>query len=173
MTKESLESLRQKGFVESGDGQWHKSGSRTANTLAEASSERIDEHPTNHSLLARALAGTHNRKSESATGASGCKNERQLQEMIANYLRLHDIWFCRSRMDRRTTTAVGTADFLLAYHGMPVALEAKMPGAKQTPEQVTTMEAMRHNGWCYYVVHSLVEAIAALANADFNREYEQ
>ncbi len=85
------------------------------------------------------------------------KNEKELQNQIANYLRQHDIWFCRSGMHRKTSTPVGTPDFLFAYRGHPIALEVKMPGHYTTDEQRETLEKMKLNGWKIEVVHSVYE----------------
>lgn len=87
------------------------------------------------------------------------ENEKQLQEQIANWLRLHDTWFTRNRMDRKTTNSVGTPDFLCAIKGIPVAIECKMVGNPLSPEQEQVRLQMQANGWQYWTVYRLEEVI--------------
>jgi len=85
------------------------------------------------------------------------ENERDLQRQCANLLRLRSIWFSQSRMDRPTTTKVGTPDFLFAIHGVPIAVECKTDTGKLREEQEDTMHHMTQNGWRCVVVRSVHE----------------
>lgn len=122
-----------RGYVKQADGSWIKEPPEGFGEM----------HPTNQS-------------------SRPTKSEKQLQEQVANYLRQHDTWFCRSGMHRRTSTPVGTPDFLLAWHGRPVAIECKAEGGKQTYEQYAVELAMRLNGWEYHLIRSLPELIKVL-----------
>jgi len=83
------------------------------------------------------------------------KSERNLHDQISAYLRIKDIWFCHSRMDKRTTTAVGTPDYLMSVRSVPIALEAKVGYNKLSDEQIAVQKAMEKDGWRYFVVRNL------------------
>ncbi len=85
------------------------------------------------------------------------KTEREIQNQIADYLRLHEITFYNSRMDRKATIGRGLPDFAYAYHGIPIAIEVKTKDGKTSDEQNKCHEKMRENGWKVYVVRSLSE----------------
>lgn len=98
-----------------------------------------------------------------ATAKSDVKREKELQEQIANWLRLHGITAIRSRMDRATSNNCGTPDFLFAVRGHAVALEAKLPGCHPTEDQRRVMAGLERDGWRVAVVRSLDEARQRLA----------
>ena len=86
------------------------------------------------------------------------KDERELQRQIANYLRLHGIWFTQSRMDRRTSNTVGTPDFIFCYRGRFVAWEVKCPWAKALrPEQANARDSIIEAGGEWRLVTTLAE----------------
>lgn len=95
--------------------------------------------------------------------AREAKSEKELQSQIANLLNQRDIWFSRSRMDRRATVTKGQPDFLFALitrWGLPIpmAFEVKIGKAEPTAEQIECHAHMRRNGWRVYVVRSLEQA---------------
>lgn len=96
---------------------------------------------------------------EEATEKQIAKSERDLQNQIASWLSLNNIWFTRSAMNKRTTNTVGTPDFLLAVNGRAIGLEVKFGAGKLRPEQENAITAMSKNGWCVAVVRSLPEVI--------------
>lgn len=108
-----------------------------------------------------------------AKGAAA--NEKSLQRLIVNYLRLKGIEPIVSAMHKRTSNNVGTPDILFAvldgglrrdggrdYH--PCAWECKMPGKNLEPHQVQM--ALRlvtpPNAWHHRTIRSLDEAISEL-----------
>lgn len=103
--------------------------------------------------------------SDEALTKAIARSERDLQGQIANWLNLKGIWFSQSRMDKKTTTRVGTPDFLLCFTEMvgtvefrrPTALEVKFGTGSLSIEQEQTKRRMEANGWRYHVVRSLVE----------------
>lgn len=97
---------------------------------------------------------------------TNARNEKELQAQVENLLRLRDIFFVRSRMDRPTTTRRGTADFVLAYRSVPVALECKVGANVQTEEQKRVEFQMRANGWFYIIVRHIDDVIAVLKMFD-------
>lgn len=94
---------------------------------------------------------------EEAVLAGRVKVERDLQNLIESYFRLRGVFAIRSRMDKKTTTPVGTPDFMLALDGEAIAIEAKLPGEELTPEQETMRKILTEapNGWRWLTVHSL------------------
>lgn len=88
------------------------------------------------------------------------KTEKQLQQQIADYLRLRGIPFYRSRMDKRTTNKRGQPDFLCCVArpiiGRFVAFECKLPGQHPTEEQQRELEAIRNAGGIAAVVYDLI-----------------
>jgi hypothetical protein len=91
------------------------------------------------------------------------KSERDLQNLIESYFRLHNVVAIRSRMDKKTTTPTGTPDFMLALKGQAIALEVKLPGEELSEEQKKMKEAMMAtpNGWRWITVTDL-EAVRQL-----------
>lgn len=55
------------------------------------------------------------------------RDEKELQNQIANLLRLRGIWCDQDAMHKRRTGTVGTPDFLFPYRGRFVAWECKPP----------------------------------------------
>lgn len=90
------------------------------------------------------------------------KNERELQNQIAGYLRLREIAFCRSRMDKKTTNTLGWPDFVFAIEGKPIAFECKMPGKKPDEEQIKCHNAMLKNGWHIHTIYSFDQAVDSI-----------
>ena len=102
-----------------------------------------------------------------AREAAMAKDERELQRQIANYLRLHGIWFTQSRMDRRTSNTVGTPDFIFCYRGRFVAWEVKCPWSRALrPEQQKAADAIIEAGGEWRLVTSLSEGKEHLEEMD-------
>jgi hypothetical protein len=87
------------------------------------------------------------------------KSEKQLQEQIVGFLERNNTVVIRSRMDRKTSTNVGTPDLLFAVKLRPVAFEVKLPGKKPTEEQHRMMLRMTGNGWACFIIHSYDQAV--------------
>jgi hypothetical protein len=95
------------------------------------------------------------------------KDERELQRDIANYLRLHGLWFTQSRMDRRASNTVGTPDFLLAYKGRFVAWECKVAWAtKLRREQAEARDRITAQGGAWKLITTIADAQAHLREMD-------
>jgi len=91
-----------------------------------------------------------------AFALSDIANERELQDQIAQFLRMKGVQAVfSSRMDRRTTNKVGQPDFLFCYQGCSIGLEAKMPGRGPTEEQAEMHRRMVLDGWTVAVVRGL------------------
>lgn len=106
----------------------------------------------------RAKLGKAGRTNDEIAIINQARQECQLQEQVAAYLRLRGVrWFYRARMDRRTTAPVGTPDFLFVCRGKAYALEVKVPGGRVSDEQTETLLMMRADGWCAEVVRSIAD----------------
>lgn len=88
--------------------------------------------------------------------------ERDIQKQLVSFLRVNDVMVNVSRTDRRKTDVVGWPDLTFAWHGIPCAVEVKLPGEKPTAEQERVMAAMANNGWRVAVVRSLAELVEFL-----------
>jgi hypothetical protein len=105
--------------------------------------------------------------STEAREAAIVKSERELQKQIAGYLRLLNVPFYQSRMDRKTTMQKGTPDFLVCRKGRFVAWEVKTPWcAVLRPEQAIERAKIlsEHGDW--RLITSLAEAQAHLREID-------
>lgn len=105
----------------------------------------------------RAKLGKAGVTMKEAVERSDKKAEAELQSDIAQYLRLLEIEFDRPPMNKRSNRPAGWPDFVLAYKGVPVGLEAKTILGKLSPDQTKRHEAMRRNGWTIVVVRSLAD----------------
>jgi len=87
------------------------------------------------------------------------KSEKQLQEQIVGFLERNGTVVIRSRMDRKTSTNVGTPDLLFAIRTRAVAFEVKLPGMKPHKAQEDMMRRMTENGWACFIVDSYDDAV--------------
>lgn len=92
--------------------------------------------------------------------------ERELQRDIAQYLRLHRIWFDQDSMAKRRRGTIGTPDFLFCYRGVAVGCEAKTSTGKLSPEQDQAHELMRANGWRIIVARSVADLQVLMRSID-------
>lgn len=100
-----------------------------------------------------------------ASAKHDARLERELQQQIANFLRLADIWFDQDSMAHRRRGTKGAPDFLFAYRGIPCAVEAKTQ-TQVSADQQKAHDAMRKNGWVVIVARSLVEVQGLLQAID-------
>jgi hypothetical protein len=90
------------------------------------------------------------------------KNERDLQDQLAGFLERNGVVVVRSRMDKKTGTAIGTPDLLFALKGHAVAFECKVAGRKPTKEQQAMIAKMSNNGWRCYVIDSYDKGVETI-----------
>jgi hypothetical protein len=101
-----------------------------------------------------------------AEDRANVKNERELQRLIANYLRLQGIEAFSQRMDKRTRGKVGQPDFLFSvpnwdgqkWNGIPCAWEVKFDKGKLSDEQIIMSGKLVGNGWRHKVIRSFEQA---------------
>lgn len=96
--------------------------------------------------------------------SEGVEREADLHDQIEKECR-HRGWpFVHSRMDRRTTTAVGTVDFVIAADGgRTFWIEAKGAKTKVTREQAATIHWLATLGHTAAVVRSLDEFLKVIS----------
>ena len=88
-------------------------------------------------------------------------NEGQLHDEILAWCRAKGFPVVHSRMDRPSTSGIGTPDFVVALpKGQTVWVEAKTAKGKLRPEQAAWIAALRHHGHQAHVVRSFAEFIA-------------
>ena len=90
------------------------------------------------------------------------RTERQLQGQLVNLLRLRGIEPLWHRTDKRSAATVGWPDLTFALNSVPILWEVKLQGAKLSDEQQALRPRLIANGWDYYVLHSVDEALAIL-----------
>jgi VRR-NUC domain len=94
------------------------------------------------------------------------RDERAIQTGICQLLGMHEIPYCRSRMDKRTRTHKGTPDFLFCVgrdeKGQGVAWEVKTPQGRLTADQVKMLEQYMRSGWRVAIIRSVEQALKEL-----------
>lgn len=86
--------------------------------------------------------------------------EADLHEMVADYCRSRGWYFVHSRLDRRTTTALGVPDYLIFKPlGVVLCLELKRPKGKPTPPQLAAQAHLRRLGHVSEVVDNWLDAL--------------
>jgi len=83
--------------------------------------------------------------------------ERELQQDIAQYLRLRGIPFINPPMHKRSMLPDGWPDFTLAYRSVPIVIEVKNEAGVVSDEQSRMMDLLKAGGWVVRVVRSLPE----------------
>ena len=95
--------------------------------------------------------------------------ERKLQGLISNWLHLHNIYFVRPRMDRKSTTPLGTPDFIIcAPPGAFLGAEVKCTRGTLSAEQAKAGALIRASGGRFIVARCLQDVIDAID--DLNAE---
>ncbi|HEX4646323.1 MAG TPA: VRR-NUC domain-containing protein [Verrucomicrobiae bacterium] len=113
---------------------------------------------------ARRALGRAGRTSAESLAWADARAERELQHDMENIMRQRNIWFTRSRMDKKTRARVGTPDFIIVLRGgRALAVEAKVEGGKVSADQ----EREFHQYFCQTdcqvkVVWNLAQFIALL-----------
>lgn len=73
---------------------------------------------------------------QEAQAKGDLRREKDLQRNMENLLRQRNLFFVRSRMDRRTTTRKGTPDFIIILpRGRALMVEAKVEGGELSQDQ--------------------------------------
>jgi hypothetical protein len=85
--------------------------------------------------------------------------ERELHEMFERWLRLREIPFVHSRMDKRTTIAVGWPDFTALHRGKGLCVEFKADGGTLSDLQKVRLLGLERAGVPYLVTTDAGEAI--------------
>ena len=89
--------------------------------------------------------------------------EADLHDQVESFCREWGWWYLHSRMDRRTTVAVGALDFCIAKpEGRVLWLELKRRGGKATPAQLATIAHLRKLGHTAEIVDNWADAHALL-----------
>lgn len=114
----------------------------------------------------RASLGPAGMTAEEAQKRFEAGQEKQLQNLITNYLNLHQIYFESDRMDRKTSGKVGRPDFRICYRGRWLAVECKAQGGKLTAAQADTLMTVRKAGGVAITAFSLTDLQTALRGID-------
>jgi hypothetical protein len=107
----------------------------------------------------RASLGKAGLTGEETAARAVRRAERVEHNILANWLRLHDLWFWHARTDRRARSTVGTPDFLIIVGGACLPIELKVGGNTLSPAQVEVKDHLERTGTTVRVVKSAAEAI--------------
>lgn len=83
---------------------------------------------------------------EEAEEKAAVKCEKDLHDLFTNWLRLNDLHFIHSRMDRKPTIRAGWPDFTVIRGELVCCIEFKAPGGKLRPEQVKVINELLTTG---------------------------
>lgn len=121
-------------------------------------------------LLHQAKFDEHGRRRESSVASkvsNECENESQLHEDIIEYCKSKGWYYVHSRMDQRSTNAIGTPDFIIAIDGgKTLWIECKIPGKKATIFQLaalTHLNKLQHKARLVTSMDGFVEAVKQAA----------
>lgn len=108
-------------------------------------------------------ANTHQAKFRpKLTASEGVERESELHRDIIAHCRSKRWLVISSRMDAKTTTQKGVADFVIGFGSKVVFIEAKTKTGKQRPEQLGFQMLCEMNGLEYFVVRSMDEFLKAV-----------
>ena len=94
---------------------------------------------------------------------SGVDKESELHNGILSYCQTQG-WLCvHSRMDAKTTTACGVADFIIFAKGRVFVIECKTRIGKQTTTQRGFQLLCEMNGQPYHIVRSMDDFLKVIA----------
>ena len=77
----------------------------------------------------------------------GQKSEKLVHHTFEAWLRLNEIPFIHSRMDKKSTIRVGWPDFSIFSEGKTVFVEFKQAGKQLTPEQMAVANELISKGF--------------------------
>lgn len=105
----------------------------------------------------RAPMGKAGRTAQEAAAKCEQRSERKLQQEMEWLLNLREIYYQRSRMDKKTTVRKGTPDFLIILPGgRAVAVEAKTCTGTLTDDQYRVFQKYEdQTGQRVHIVRSL------------------
>lgn len=105
----------------------------------------------------RAKMGKAGRTMKECLEVAEARSEKELQEQIKSYLDRKSIYYVWSRMDRKTTNAKGTPDFLICKEGRFIGIECKTATGKQSEDQIKAQFQIEMSGGAYHLVRSYRE----------------
>lgn len=92
--------------------------------------------------------------------------ESDLHQDIIDLCKRRGWFYVRSRMDRRTTQAVGVPDFIIAADGgKTIWIEAKAKGNKPSSEQLATITFLKAKGHVAAICYNMADVMGLVAKA--------
>jgi hypothetical protein len=111
----------------------------------------------------RAKLGKAGITQEQAEAKFRAGKEKDLQRLIATYLRLNEFYYVTPRMDKRSTLRRGAPDFIICIHGHFLCIEAKACKGTLSDMQSLHLVEVTKCGGTYCVARSLEDVIQAIA----------
>lgn len=90
------------------------------------------------------------------------KSEKDLQNLIAQYLRQKDIPYIRQAMNKKTTGMPGWPDFCLPFKGNFFAIECKVGANKLSQDQEKCKYMIEKNGGIFIEARTLKQVLEEL-----------
>jgi hypothetical protein len=119
----------------------------------------------------RKALGKHGWTQEEAEKRYEAGQEKELQEDVARWLEMAGVHFTRSRMDKRTTTPNGTADFICCVEGLYLAIECKCKGGILSPAQTLELKAIQSSKGRVIVAYDLKTVQKEVRNLQAEMRY--
>lgn len=86
--------------------------------------------------------------------------ESELHQEIIDLCKRRGWFYVRSRMDKRTTQAIGVPDFIIAADdGKTIWIEAKAKGNKPTTEQLATITFLKAKGHLAGLAYNMADVM--------------
>jgi hypothetical protein len=102
-------------------------------------------------------SGSVGNSTEELRPPAGQPAESGLHDYILEFWHARGWLAVHSRMDRKTTQAVGTSDFILVCPKTVAFVECKRAPKKPTSEQLAFLAHVRKMGWPNAIVYSIEE----------------
>lgn len=112
-------------------------------------------------------APVHTPESDAAASRAEAKAERDIQDELDQWLRLHGYFFIRPRMDKRSQLPNGWPDFTILLRGGKCCfIEVKTYGGRCSPDQVRCHAELRSIGHKVCVSRYLPQSIAFIREVE-------
>lgn len=97
------------------------------------------------------------------------EDESELHDDIIRLCKSRGWYYVRSRMDKRTTQAVGVPDFIIAADGgKSIWIECKAKGNKPTNEQLATITFLKAKGHVAGICYNMTDVAKLIYESKSN-----
>lgn len=116
--------------------------------------------------FAQMLARVEQNSRRMALSDEPVTKESDLHQDIIDLCKRRGWFYVRSRMDRRTTQAIGVPDFIVAADGgKTIWIECKAKGNKPSSEQLATITFLKAKGHAAAICYNMADVMELVAKA--------